>query len=72
MEVIPPYQPVKIYIDSKYMIEGLTTHLGNWEDDGWINIKNAHLFRKAAYLMRHTVAQKTVPMFCCFGKTDLA
>ena len=60
MEVIPPYQPVKIYTDSKYVIEGLTTHLGNWEDDGWINIKNARLFRKAAYLMRHRSATTTM------------
>jgi hypothetical protein len=52
MEMIPLYQPVKICTDSKYMIEGLTTHLEKWEDDGWISIANARLFRKAAYLMR--------------------
>ena len=52
MEVIPPYQPIKICTDSKYVIEGLATHLERWEDDGWISIKNAELFRKAAYLMR--------------------
>jgi ribonuclease HI len=52
MEIIPLYQPVKICTDSKYVIEGLTTHLEKWEDDGWISIANAWLFRKAVYLMR--------------------
>jgi len=46
LEVIPPYQPVKILMDSKYTIEGLTTHLETWENDGWIGIKNASLFKK--------------------------
>ena len=60
LEMIPPYQPVKIYTDSKYVIEGLTTHLESWENDGWINIKNALLFRKAAHLMRHESAKTTM------------
>jgi len=51
LEVIPPYQPVKILTDSKYIIEGLTTHLESWENDGWIGIKNTSLFKKAAYLI---------------------
>jgi len=51
LEVIPPYQPVKILMDSKYIIKGLTTHLESWENDGWIGIKNTSLFKKAAHLM---------------------
>ena len=47
-----PYQPLKIITDSEYVIEGLTTHLENWENEGWIGIKNANLFRKAAHLLR--------------------
>ena len=42
------------------MIEGLTTHLESWENDGWINIKNAKLFRKATHLMRHRSAKTTM------------
>jgi ribonuclease HI len=60
LEIVPPYQPVKIYTDSKYVIEGLTTHLGTWEDDGWIDIKNTRLFRKAAHLIRHRSAKMTM------------
>ena len=60
LEIIPPYQPVRICTDSKYVIEGLTTHLGSWEDDGWIGIKNAEHFRKTAHLMRHRSARTTL------------
>jgi len=35
------------------VIEGLTTHLESWENDRWIGIKYAKLFRKAAHLMRY-------------------
>jgi ribonuclease HI len=54
---VSPYQPLKIITDSKYVIEGLTEHLGKWEDDGWIGIKNAKFFKKAAYLLRHRRAK---------------
>ena len=57
--VIPPYQPLKIMTDSKYVTEGLTTHLENWENDGWINIKNTKLFKKAAHLLRYQPARTT-------------
>jgi hypothetical protein len=38
--------------DSTYVIKGLTTHLPQWENLGWINIKNAALFKKAAHLLK--------------------
>ena len=34
------------------MIDGLTTHLREWENNGWIGVKNAQLFKKAAYVLR--------------------
>jgi len=50
------FQPLVILTDSKYVIDGLTKHLSNWEDQGWINIKNAPHLKKAAHtLKRHTV-----------------
>jgi len=58
--MVPPYQPLKIMMDSKYMIKGLTTHLETWENNGWIGIKNARLFRKAAHLMRYRSARTTL------------
>jgi len=60
MEMVPPFQPVKIYTDSKYVIDSLTTYLESWENDGWINIKNARLFRKATHLMRHRSTKMTM------------
>jgi len=60
LEIVPPYQPAKIITDSKYVIEGLTTHLESWENNGWIGIKNAKLFRKAAHLMRYRSVRTTL------------
>jgi len=60
MEMVPPFQLVKIYTDSKYVIDSLTTHLESWENDGWINIKNTRLFRKAAHLMRYRSTKTTM------------
>ena len=38
-EAVPASWPLKIITDSKYTINGLTTHLREWEDKGWIGIK---------------------------------
>jgi hypothetical protein len=38
--------------DSKYIIDSLTTHLEEWENKGWTEVKNAIFFKKAAYLLR--------------------
>ena len=57
LESTPRNQPLKIISDSKYAIEGLITHLGTWEDQGWIAIKNADFFKKAAFLMRRRTAE---------------
>ncbi|KAG1762117.1 hypothetical protein EDD22DRAFT_979909 [Suillus occidentalis] len=43
-------------IDSKYVIDGLTMHLKNWEDIGWIGIDNAELFQATAYHLRRRQA----------------
>ena len=57
LTAVPLNQPLKIVTDSKYAINGLTTHLGRWEDQGWINIENAPLFKKAAFLLRKRTAR---------------
>jgi ribonuclease HI len=44
--------PLLIKSDSKYAIDGLTTHLENWEDQGWLGIKNSTWFKRVAYLFR--------------------
>ena len=57
VDATPTYQPLKIVSDSKYVIEGLTTHLETWENNGWIGIKNAQLFKKAVYLLKRRTAR---------------
>ena len=54
--LIPPYWPMTIKTDSKYVINGLTKHLRDWEDDSWIGIKNAPFFKRAAFLLRRCTA----------------
>ena len=56
---VPLSQPLEIVSDSKYAIEGLTTHLQTWEDQGWVGIENAKFFSKAAYLLRRRTAITT-------------
>jgi ribonuclease HI len=56
----PTFQPLEIVSDSKYVINGLTTHLENWENKGWIEIKNANFFKKATYLLRKRSATTTL------------
>lgn len=51
-----PKTPLKIVSDSKYVIEGLNTHLTKWEDEGWIGVANATLFKAAAYHLRRRPA----------------
>ena len=55
-ETTPPFRPLLILSDSKYAINGLTVHLNSWENIGWINIKNASLFKRAAYLLKKRTA----------------
>ena len=55
-EMIPQSWLLKIHMDSQYVIDGLTTHLKDWEDNGWIGIKNVPLFKKAAYLLKRQSA----------------
>ena len=57
IEAVPINQPLKIVSDSRYAIDGLTENLRRWEDEGWIGIHNAALFKKAAFLMRKRTAR---------------
>ncbi|EPQ52939.1 RnaseH-domain-containing protein [Gloeophyllum trabeum ATCC 11539] len=52
LQLVDCFAPVTIISDSLYAIEGLTSHLGNWEDKGWINVSNAPFFQAAAYQLR--------------------
>lgn len=59
LEIAPTYAPLKLITDSRYVIDGLTQHLTEWEDRGWIEIKNREWFKRAAYLLRKRSAPTT-------------
>ena len=44
-DTLPNYCKLTIVTDSRYVIEGLTEHLQKWEDNRWIEIENAPLFK---------------------------
>ena len=52
LELAPSYAPLTIVTDSRYVIDGLTQNLTDWEDRGWIEVKNQEWFKRAAYLLR--------------------
>ena len=56
LEKLLNYIPLTIKTDSRYVIDGITTHLKKWEDQGWIGIKNKEWFKRAAYLLRKRTA----------------
>lgn len=53
---LPSFNPLTIITDSKYVIDGLMTHLKTWEDNGWIGVENTQLFKRAAYLLQRRTA----------------
>ncbi len=55
----PNFCPLEIVSDFRYIIEGLTKHLPKWEDQGWTEIKNTSLFKKAAHLLKRRSAKTT-------------
>ena len=56
---VPPSWPPKIVTNLKYAINGLTKHLKEWENNGWIKVKNAKLFKRVAYLLKTCMAPTT-------------
>ncbi|KZT20340.1 hypothetical protein NEOLEDRAFT_1229536 [Neolentinus lepideus HHB14362 ss-1] len=52
----PSFVPITFVTDSMYVIEGLTIHLGSWEDQGWIGIENSRFFKAAAFHLRQRSA----------------
>jgi len=53
---VPKFIPLIIISDSMYAINGLTFFLNSWENDGWIGIKNATYFKKAAAILKQRTA----------------
>ncbi|KAG1728984.1 ribonuclease H-like protein [Suillus paluster] len=59
LQSVDPLTPLTIITDSQYVINGLTTHLKEWEDQGWIGITNSKLFQAMAYHLRRRSASTT-------------
>lgn len=59
LQSVNPLTPIKIISDSKYVINGLTTHLKHWEDIGWIGIDNTAFFQAIAYQLCRCPAPTT-------------
>lgn len=59
VQSINPLTPIIIVTDSKYVINSLTTRLKDWEDSGWIGVKNSEFFRATAYHLRKRSAPTT-------------
>ena len=55
----PHFCPLEIMSDSKYVIRGLTEHLHEWEDRGWVLVQNAQWFKVAAFLLKRRSAKTT-------------
>jgi ribonuclease HI len=51
-QAVPNFARLQIRSDSLTTIEGLTKHLNQWEDIGWIGVKNSELLKVAAYQLR--------------------
>ena len=59
LESTPTFAPLTIVSDSMYVINGLTEHLEDWENKGWIEVCNRDWFKRAAYLLRKRSATTT-------------
>lgn len=58
--LVPPFAPLHIVSDSKYVVEGLTANLPGWEDRGWIGVANATVMREVVALLRSRCAPTTL------------
>ncbi|KAI3616624.1 ribonuclease h [Moniliophthora roreri] len=59
LEQIPPYD-LNIKTDSMYIINGVTKHLQEWEDKGFIGVENAQLWQVLATRLHERNALTTL------------
>ncbi|EIW51318.1 RnaseH-domain-containing protein, partial [Trametes versicolor FP-101664 SS1] len=55
----PPFAPMHVVSDSKYVVDGLTKHLPMWERRGWLGVANAGALRELVGLLRMRSAPTT-------------
>lgn len=56
---VPPFAALHIVSDSKYVVDGFTKHLRDWERKGWLGVSNAAIFRDTVALLRTRCAPTT-------------
>ncbi len=56
----PPFAPLHIVSDSKYVVDGLTTHCNKWEHRGWLGVANSDWIRDALARLRARSAPTTL------------
>ncbi|KAI0723595.1 hypothetical protein C8Q76DRAFT_672304 [Earliella scabrosa] len=56
----PPFAPLHILSDSKYVVEGITRWVYKWEAQGWIGVANKDLFKDALAWLRARSARTTL------------
>ncbi len=52
VNAVPPFAPLHIVTDSKYVFRGLTEYRRVWEDQGWLNVANVKLVRETLARLR--------------------
>ncbi|RDX41342.1 RnaseH-domain-containing protein [Lentinus brumalis] len=58
--IVPPFAPLHIVTDSRYVTEGLTVYLPKWEARGWLGIANARIIRDVVARLRARSAPTTL------------
>ncbi|KAI0324333.1 ribonuclease H-like protein, partial [Cubamyces sp. BRFM 1775] len=57
--LVAPFVTLHVVSDSRYVVDGLTKWLPNWERDGWLDVGNAELLRELVALLRTRTAATT-------------
>ncbi|KAI0702814.1 hypothetical protein C8T65DRAFT_579104 [Cerioporus squamosus] len=58
--VVPPFAPLHIVTDSRYVHQGLTVHRWEWEDAGWYGLANRVLLEDLVARLRARSAPTTL------------
>lgn len=41
IDTTPPFAPLHLVMDLKYVLRGMTENLTKWKDGGWLHVTNA-------------------------------
>lgn len=55
----PPFAPLHVVSDSRFVVDGLTVHLPKWEDRGWIGVAHADAVKSTVAWLRRRSAVTT-------------